>query len=214
MKEVIFMEIKGERIRIAPLELKDAYSMTSWGLHKNPLLFDYNLPYLSDEDIEDWYHYKTNEKNQKYYSILNKDNRLIGYIGIKNIKKIWKTAVLGIVFDPNYVNQGYGTEGIITYLSYYFNTMKMKTLYLEVAKFNKRALRCYEKSGFHIIGVYLDEFFDQNLDLNNPYFLQEESSFVIKGGKIYNYIYKMKIEKKDYYKKVEESGELGIINRI
>lgn len=201
------MEIRGDRIRIAPIKLEDVFAMRDWGIHKNPLLFDYNLPPLKDEDLERWYYLKTKGRSKRYYCVYNEENKFIGYIGIKNIRRILREATLGIVFDPNYINQGYGTEGIITFLDYYFNKIKMKTLYLEVAKFNKRAIRCYEKSGFEIIDVYLDKFFDQEIDLNNPYFLREQSSFVIKDGNIYNYIYKMKIDKKAYFLKAREQGD-------
>ncbi|NMB26607.1 MAG: GNAT family N-acetyltransferase [Tissierellia bacterium] len=197
------MEIKGKRITITPIELKDAYSMKKWGRHKNPLLFDYNLPSLTDEEIKEWYRFKTRGNNKKYYSVFNEQNRFIGYMGIKNIRKILSQATFGIVFDPNYVNQGYGTEAIIAYLYYFFNEMKMRTLYLEVAKFNKRAIQCYEKSGFKVVDVYLEEFFDQKIDLENPYFLEEKSSFVIEDGKVYNYIYKMKIDKKTFLKETK-----------
>ena len=91
----------------------------------------------------------------------------------------------------------------------YFNVMNMKKLYLEVAKFNKRAIRCYEKCGFKIVDSYLGEFHDQYIDKNNPYYLREESSFVIIDEKIYNYIYKMKVDKKSYLK---ERDKLGAYN--
>jgi RimJ/RimL family protein N-acetyltransferase len=206
MKEGIIMEIRGDRLKIAPITIEDAYAMRQWGTHENPLLFDYNLPPLSDEEIKEWYYYKTIGSNKRYYSVYNEENNFVGYMGIKHIRKMLREATLGIVFDPNYLNRGYGTEGIITYLNYFFNEMKMKTMYLEVAKFNKRAIRCYEKSGFKVIDVYLDEFFDQNLDLNDPCFLSEKSSFVIRNGKIYNYIYKMKIDRKAYLKEREQIG--------
>lgn len=203
MKEGIDMDIKikGERVNIRPIKLKDAYFMANWGKHKNPLLFDYNLPPLTNKEIKEWYQFKTRGNNRIYYSVFNEQNRFIGYMGIKNIRRILRQATFGIVLDPNYVNQGYGTEAIMTYLNYFFNEMNMRVLYLEVAKFNKRAIQCYEKSGFKVIDVYLDEFFDQNIDLNNPYFLNEKSSFVIENGKVYNYIYKMKIDKNTYLKK-------------
>lgn len=198
------MEIRGKRVRITPIKLEDVYFMRNWGFHESPLFFDYNLPTLSDKEMKEWYDFKTIGGSKKYYSIFNEENRLVGYMGIKHIRRIWREATLGIVFDPNYMNQGYGTEGIITYLDYYFNEMKMKVLYLEVAKFNKRAIRCYEKSGFKVIDAYPDEFFDQTIDQSNPCFLCEKSSFVIKGGKVYNYIYKMKIDKRTYLKKREQ----------
>lgn len=194
------MELRGNRIKITPMKLEDVYNFKNWGIHENPLLADYNLPQLSHRELEEWYYHKTNRANQKYFSVFNEENKLIGYFGIKRIRKILKDAVLGIVFDPNYVNQGYGTETIRTFLDYYFNVLKMRKLYLEVSKFNRRALRCYEKNGFKIVGEYLDEFFDQNIDVNNPYFVEEQSSFVIKKGKIYNYIYKMEIDRKAYLK--------------
>lgn len=207
------MEIIGDRVKLKPIKLEDVYQMKNWGIHENTLLFDYNLPSLTHKEIEEWYRYKTSSIRRKYYSIFNDKNKLIGYLGIKNIRRILREATLGIVLDPNYVNMGYGTEGISTFLDYYFNKMNMRIMYLEVAKFNKRAIKCYEKSGFSVIDVYLDEFFDQSLSLKDPYYLNEKSSFVIDDGKIYNYIYKMKIDKKTYFKEREEIGTGKVGNK-
>lgn len=192
------MKIQGNRLTISPIKLKDIYSMLDWGRHENPLLFDYNFPPLSNSEIKQWYFIKNMGIRKKYYSVFNKDNILVGYMGIKNIKRFKKEATLGIVFDPNYVNQGYGTQAINLYLNHYFNKMKMKRMYLDVAQFNKRAIQCYEKIGFKKFDAYSEEFFNQNLDLNNQYYLEEESSFEIKDKKIYNYINKMKIDRKSF----------------
>ena len=192
------MEILGNRVTIRPLVLKDVYHMRNWGSHKNPLLSDYNFPPMSDRQIRKWYKYKTNSFFYKYYGVLNEDRRLIGYLGIKEIKYIRRESTLGIVFDPNYVDKGYGSETLSTFLKYYFNHMKMKRMYLEVAEFNKRAHKVYEKMGFRPAGYYLDEFHDQDLDLNNRYYLDTKSCFVIDDKKIYNYIYRMKLDKEDF----------------
>jgi len=208
------MELRGNRIKITPMKMEDVYNFKNWGIHENPLLADYNLSHLSDGELEEWYYYKTNRPNQIYFSVFNEENRMIGYFGIKNIRKILKDAILGIVFDPNYVNQGYGTETIMTFLDYYFNVLKMRKLYLEVTKYNRRALRCYQKNGFKIVAEYLYEFFDQNIDTNNPYFINEQSSFVIKKGKIYNYIYKMEIDKKAYLKVRDRVGKAETKNQV
>lgn len=209
------MELKGKRITIRPMKQEDIFYLRNWGTHENPLLADYNIPELSDEELINWFRLKTGKNNQKYFSVFNEDENLIGYFGIKYIRKmLFKDSVLGIVFDPNYVNQGYGTETITTFLDYYFNEMNMKKLYLEVAKFNKRAMRCYEKSGFKVINSYVDEFFDQNIDTNNPYFEKEKSSFVIRKGKIYNYIYRMQIDKKTYLKERDKVDGRSIENKV
>ena len=50
--------------------------------------------------------------------------------------------------------------------------------------------------GFKPVAYYLDEFFDSNLDLNGSHYLDVKSNFVITDKKIYNYIYKMKLNKR------------------
>lgn len=194
------MRLKGERVTIRPLKVEDVFYMRNWGYHDNPLLSDYNFPTMTDNEVHTWYKFKTLPWFNRYFGVLNEENILIGYMGIKNIKKVKKESTLGIVFDPNYVSKGYGSETLRVFLNYYFKQLKMKRMYLEVAEFNKRAYKAYKNIGFKPIGYYLDEFHDTGLDLNNPYYLKHKSSFVIKGKKIYNYIYKMKITKVDFIK--------------
>lgn len=194
------MEVKGKRVTIKYLMLEDVYLMRGWGLHENPLIEDYNFPPMDDSEIKIWYRRKTNKISNRYYGIRNEDDQLIGYMGIKDIKRFRRESTLGIVFDPNYVGQGYGTETLTTFLKYYFTQMNMKKMILEVAGFNKRAYRVYEKLGFKQAGYYLDEFFDPYLDLSNDYYIKEKSSFVIKNQKIYNYIYRMVLNRKDFMK--------------
>ncbi|NLK43365.1 MAG: GNAT family N-acetyltransferase [Tissierellia bacterium] len=197
---MVKLEIKGERVTIRDLKLEDVFEMRNWGYHDNPLLEDYNFPHMSDKEIKLWYKMKVNSFFNKYYSIRNERDELIGYMGIKGIKIFRRESTLGIVLDPNHINKGYGTEILDTFLRHYFIEMKMKKMILEVAEFNKRAYRVYEKIGFQPVGYYLDDFFNQGLDLKNPYYLAEKSSFVIDDEKIYNYIYKMALQKNRFFK--------------
>ncbi|WP_406243109.1 GNAT family N-acetyltransferase [Tissierella carlieri] len=196
---MIKLEIKGKRVIIRELQLKDVFLMREWGTHENPLIEDYNFPPMNDKEIKIWYAMKANRLFNKYYGIRNEEGKLIGYMGIKDIKVIKRESTLGIVLDPNQVNKGYGTEILDTFLRHYFTDMKMKKMILEVAEFNKRAYRVYQKIGFKPIGYYLDEFFDSELDLSSTYYLEEKSSFVITDKKIYNYIYKMVLNKKRFF---------------
>lgn len=198
------MKIKGKRITIRPLEVGDVFYMRNWGYHTNPLLRDYNFPIMTNAGVEKWYKIKTKPILDKYYGILNEDDILIGYMGIKNIKLIRRQSTLGIVFDPNYLSMGYGTETLQYFLKYYFTHMKMKRMYLEVAEFNKRAYKLYENMGFVPVAYYLDEFFDNNLDLNNSYYLEAKTCFVITKEKIYNYIYKMRLDRQDFLDRFQD----------
>ena len=180
--------------------MRDAIEMRGWGLHKNPLLFDYNFPYENDYEIKKWFRSKTFTIRNKYYSIKDKNGVLIGYMGIKNKNYLLKNSFLGIVFDPDTVSRGYGTQALKLFLPYYFNELGMKTLYLEVSEFNERAFKLYKKMGFVEDGYYLDLFSIQDLDLTSEEFKRYKTCFVFKDEKIYNYIYKMKLTKKKFFK--------------
>ncbi len=193
------MEIRSQRLTISPLLVEDVYLMRNWGKHDNPLLEDYNFPLLSDREIVKWYNNKTRPLFNKYYGVRNEKKDFIGYLGIKDIKIFRKFSTLGIVIDANHMEKGYGIELLDCFIDYYFTELKMKYMILEVAEFNKRAYRVYEKIGFVKDGYYLDDFFNQRLNLKNIYYIEAKSSFVIDGHTIYNYIYKMTLTKKRFY---------------
>lgn len=189
-------DIKGNRIKIKSLEVKDVYEMLNWGKHQDPLFKDYNFPELSDEEIVKWYNYRTQQRNTKCFSVIDGQDRMIGYINIRNIRRIWKSARLGIVFDPDILNKGYGTEAIKLLLDYFFNIMKMKTMYLDVAKFNKRAIKCYEKCGFRTIREYKAKHINLKNELyDDKIYLLYEDYFSIKNNTVYCDYFEMKAQK-------------------
>ena len=117
---MIKLEIKGKRVIIRELQLKDVFLMREWGTHENPLIEDYNFPPMNDKEIKIWYAMKANRLFNKYYGIRNEEGKLIGYMGIKDIKVIKRESTLGIVLDPNQVNKGYGTEILDTFFKALF----------------------------------------------------------------------------------------------
>lgn len=199
------MEIIGERIIIRPLKLQDVFDMKNWGVHENPLLEDYNFPDMSDKQIRKWYDIKTRSFFNKYFGILTRENRLIGYMGMKDIKYLKKESTLGIVLDPRFLNMGYGTEVLKNFLEEYFTSMQMKRMYLEVTEFNKRASRVYEKMGFKYIAYYLEEYFDDKIDTESSYFKESQSCFVLTDGKVYNYIHKMQLDREVFLLKYSKN---------
>lgn len=201
------MKIRGLRIDIDSLKLDDVFEMRKWGIHENPLLEDYNFPVMNDSEIRTWYRMKTNSPYNKYFSIKDKNGSLIGYMGMKNIKILRRSSTLGLVLDPDKVEQGYGTEILETFLYHYFTKMRMRKMILEVSAFNKRAYRLYEKIGFIKYKEYIEEFFNQYLDLNDSYYLEEKSSFEIVSENIYNYIYKMSLTRKRFFE-LRENREI------
>ncbi|RKD32088.1 GNAT family N-acetyltransferase [Thermohalobacter berrensis] len=190
---------KGKRIEIYTLTVEHVYEMRKWGEHLDPLFEDYNFPKLSRTEAKQWFHIKTGERKKKCYGVLNENGRVIGYLTISNIKRIKRNAVLGIVLDPNYLNNGYGTETLKAFLDYYFNELKMKKMYLNVARFNKRAIRCYEKCGFEIAKEFSEKLENQNIPIFSDEFYKDiRYDFTLEEGEIYCYYYKMQLDKSKY----------------
>jgi len=61
--------------------------------------------------------------------------------------------------NPEYWGRGCGTEVTRLMLGYAFEVLGLHRVDLRVAAYNERAIRCYEKSGFHLEGIERDSFF-------------------------------------------------------
>lgn len=194
---IVVCEIKGNRVKVRLLTYEDVLQMRNWGKHDDPLFKDYNFPNFTDDEVRSWFNYRTSKRNTKCFSVLDEEDRMIGYINIRNIKKIMGSARLGIVFNPDVLNKGYGSDALMAVLDYYFDVMKMNTLYLDVAKFNKRAIRCYEKCGFKVIREYqsrhsnlMEQVYDEKSHVWN------EEYFLIRNNIVYCKYYEMKVKKR------------------
>lgn len=184
------MEIigKDDEIYLKIIDIDDAYDLRYWKLFEDERLKGYNYGNFTELDSEIWYMNVTSYR-KKYFSVRKiEDDRLIAFIGLKNINKIFKKSTLGIVFDPKYTSKGYGFKAMTILLNYYFNDMKFNELYLEVNDFNLRAKRLYKKLGFKKIGEKLEVFENQDVKIDERYFVK-------KFNKVYSKISKMIIRK-------------------
>ncbi len=153
---------RGEKTYIKKLQYKDIDAMQLWGQHKNPLLEGYNFPIMTARERMRWYR-KKHGLSRRCFGVWNFEDRLIGYIALRDIRWFKRTSILGIVFDPKQTDKGYGTDSLRRFLQYYFHHMKMKRLELKVAPFNKRAEVCYLKCAFKFLNYEYDYFEDQGL---------------------------------------------------
>lgn len=74
---------------------------------------------------------------------------LVGFI---NLSDEGSEVFFGIGANPEYCDKGYGQQMTQTAWKISQQLFPGKPVYLEVRTWNKRAVRCYEKAGFHIIG--------------------------------------------------------------
>ncbi|RKD22271.1 hypothetical protein BET04_06240 [Caminicella sporogenes] len=189
----------GDKTKIRKLERKDVDKMIEWGKHDEPIFYHYNFPYLSEKERDLWFKIKTKKFTKKCFAIENLNGELIGYISLRNIKFFKRESELGIVFNPDVINKGYGTDALNKFLDIYFTKEKMKTLFLKVGKFNKRAIRCYEKCGFEIINEVYEEFEEQGLSEEiKKEIVEKYKDFDLKDNKLMTTYYYMKITKEKY----------------
>ena len=83
-----------------------------------------------------------------FYSFYD-EKKLIGFI---NLYEEETEVFFGIGVKPEECGKGYGSQMTETACKISRRLFPGKPLYLEVRTWNQRAVRCYEKAGFHIVG--------------------------------------------------------------
>ena len=180
-------------IHLRNLRLQDLEQMVKWEKNKDPLFADYNFPTYSLREQKLWYHSKT-RYGKICLAILN-ENNVIGYISIRKLNPISKSAEMGIIIRPLYQNMGVGELAISRMLSWFFGEFGYKKMTLYVGKYNKKALYCYDKLGFKPLKELYMSFENEEVDLDLPEYADIERFFKIKNGKIMTLCLQMAIEK-------------------
>jgi RimJ/RimL family protein N-acetyltransferase len=81
------------------------------------------------------------------------DDRLIGLIGLYTIFWLHREAFMGInIGERDFWGKGYGTDALQGLLRYAFGELNLQRVSLSVLEGNERAMRSYEKCGFHYEG--------------------------------------------------------------
>lgn len=90
-----------------------------------------------------------------YFAIADKrTHEYVGGIDLTSIDPSSRQAVLSIVIgESTNRDKGYGTEAIQLLMLYAFESLNLNRVLLNVAAENQRALRCYQKSGFRVVGT-------------------------------------------------------------
>jgi len=182
-------------IKLTKLTRADVPRMMAWGKHEDPRFYHYNFDLSTERGFDMWYKSKKKIFTRKIYKVENEENLMVGFITIKNIKWSTKTAEMGIVFDPNHLSEGYGSQGMKAIFKEFFDVLNMERLYLRVAKFNKRAQASYLKVGFKIYEEGQEAFENQ---LINEMLIKLYDDFHMVDDEMYaDYIY-MDIDKEAY----------------
>ena len=84
-----------------------------------------------------------------HFATVTLDGKFIGNCMYYDLDSVNKQAELGIVIgDRDYWSNSYGYDAVTTLLEHLFSEKGLKRVYLHTLEWNKRAQRCFEKSGF------------------------------------------------------------------
>ncbi|WP_169302626.1 GNAT family N-acetyltransferase [Thermobaculum terrenum] len=145
---------RGQKIYLREFTRADVDEWVNWPPHVDPLFQDYNPPRLSPLERDIWYIEHASRSDMMLFAIADEDGKLIGRLFLRQVDRSKKSAVLGIDLRSDKLDKGYGTDALQTFARYYFEVLGYKVLRLDVAAFNRRAQRVYEKVGFIYTGEH------------------------------------------------------------
>ncbi|MGL5351896.1 MAG: GNAT family N-acetyltransferase [Clostridium sp.] len=111
----------------------------------------YNFPSWSEISLQNWAISIEEVRDREFVSIVNEENNLCGFIRFINYDNY---VLVGLGLNPTYCGQGLGEKVMILVKAECLARYGNKKISLEVKSFNKRAIKCYIKSGFKITDAY------------------------------------------------------------
>jgi len=144
-------------LTIAPLQTADIPLILAWNEGRDAAFLTqwagsgYRYP-LTAPQLQQKLFLSSMDREFSLYKILV-DGAAVGTVELNYVAMRRGTAmVCRYLIAEEHTNKGYGTAALAALADLAFNSLKLSALYLKVFDYNKRALRCYEKAGYHRIG--------------------------------------------------------------
>ena len=147
------MLLQGLRVTIRPLIRDDLDQMAAWRPYDDPLYTEANWAQRSSHQLDRWYARHSTDRRRLLCTIVDATEHVVGSITLREIDGR-RSARLGITLGVDFVDQGYGTEALILFLDYFFGNLGFEKMVLDVAGYNQRAIRVYERLAFAQVGQF------------------------------------------------------------
>ncbi len=147
------VELKGAKIVLRDKRPEDAEKDYTWRSDPELARLDAALPLTMSFDrymklFQDQLKYPT--PGSHHFGTDTLDGKFIGNCMYYDLDTVNMEAELGIVIgDREYWSNSYGYDAVTTLLDHLFSEKKLKRVYLHTLEWNKRAQRCFSKSGFN-----------------------------------------------------------------
>jgi RimJ/RimL family protein N-acetyltransferase len=150
------------RVVVRKFRRSDLTDRIAWPPYTDSLFTHLNFSLSTFIDREKWLFTRTVNVGRMYFAIEDENGRFIGEMSLRDIDAVKKVSRLGIHMASDKVSLGYGREGLEALLRHYFLGMQWNVMYLDVAGYNVRALRLYERLEFH----HLSTFWRRSVDVD------------------------------------------------
>ncbi|MDX2165009.1 MAG: GNAT family N-acetyltransferase [Gammaproteobacteria bacterium] len=131
-----------------------------------------NVWFIEGYEPADYIYQKIKGNGYEFPYVIYLDNQPIGYIVCCDLyayktlcpkpKGLFTDENKGtfcmdlFIADEDKLNQGLGTKIVKQFTDFIFDRYKAKVILIDPASTNKRAIRCYEKAGFHFVKEAFD----------------------------------------------------------
>lgn len=157
----------GEKIKIRPATQLDKRKVFEWLTNSNLTKEMMGLPNYPDAIIPTWEEFNKDYTDHYFkgsdpikgqcFIILEKGKEVgqINYNAIDNVKKVTDLDIW--LRDIKYTGRGIGTEAIKLVCEYLYEKFGCEQIVMSPSKRNKKAIKSYEKAGFIMTDIELNE---------------------------------------------------------
>ena len=142
------------RVAVRRFRRSDLRERMAWPAYTDPFHVHLNFDLSSFIEREKWLFARTMNAGRMYFAVEDEGGRFIGEMSLRDIDTSAKSARLGIHLASNMVSHGYGTEALRALLQHYFCGMEWEVMFLDVAAYNYRAIRLYERLHFEHLAPF------------------------------------------------------------
>lgn len=141
-------------MKLRELQAQDADGMKEWILDADinqHFQFD---PAQASATVLNFIENASNDEHSQHFAVVNENDDYLGTVSLKNIDVANKNAEYAISMRRAAMGTGAAAFATNSILEIAFNKLNLHRVYLNVLSDNKRAVRFYEKTGFHFEGEF------------------------------------------------------------
>ncbi len=163
--------LSGSRVLLTNLSAADAPALARWQQDNEYLrLLDAEAAFPKNEAMmAEWIRGGQDRQHFLFGIRVQATDSLIGFVEVGEVLWTHRVSWLSVgIGERSYWGQGYGYEAVALALDFAFRELNLYRIQLTVFSYNERAIRLYEKLGFHREGVFR-EFMERDGERHDMY---------------------------------------------